>query len=207
MIDLLILVVIGFVVGLGGAVIPGPLLAFTIFDTIRKCKAVGHYVVLGHIIWEALIILLILLGLSNLMIQYKDVIYVVGGSVLVFMGMSMFRSGLEVKSKNSRINSSVLGGLFYTAFNPTQPPWWVSAGLALLLQGYELAGYLGIATVTFGHWLADMTYYSLISYIISKYGKVIIPKQKIVITILALFIITLGTYFIVSGLVKLLSIS
>ena len=202
MIDLLILVVIGFVVGLGGAVIPGPLLAFTIFDTIRKCKAVGHYVVLGHIIWEALIILLILLGLSNLMIQYKDVIYVVGGSVLVFMGMSMFRSGLEVKSKNSRINSSVLGGLFYTAFNPTQPPWWVSAGLALLLQGYELAGYLGIATVTFGHWLADMTYYSLISYIISKYGKVIIPKQKIVITTLAIFIITLGTYFIVSSVIR-----
>lgn len=207
MINLLILVMIGFVVGLGGAVIPGPLLAFTIFDTIRKCRVVGHYVVLGHIIWEALIILLILLGLSNLMIQYKDVIYVIGGSVLVFMGMSMFRSSFEVKSKNSRINSSVLGGLFYTAFNPTQPPWWVSAGLALLLQGYELAGYLGIATVTFGHWLADMTYYSLISYIISKYGKVIIPKQKIVITILAIFIITLGTYFIVSGLVELLSIS
>jgi len=109
---------------------------------------------------------------------------------------------LRLGLRNSRINSSLLGGLFYTAFNPTQPPWWASAGLALLLQGYELAGYLGIATVTLGHWLADMAYYSLVSYIISKYGKVIIPKQKIVITILAVFIITLGIYFIVSSVVK-----
>jgi len=202
MFDLLFLIMIGFIVGLGGAVIPGPLLAFVIFDTVRKCRVVGHYVVLGHIMWEGFIIFLILLGLGNLMIEFKDIIYVVGGSVLVFMGVSMLRGGFEVRTKDSRINSSLLGGLFYTAFNPTQPPWWASAGLALLLQGYELAGYLGIATVTLGHWLADMTYYSLISYIISKYGKVIIPKQKIVITILAIFIITLGIYFIVSSVVK-----
>jgi len=202
MFDLLFLIMIGFIVGLGGAVIPGPLLAFVIFDTVRKCRVVGHYVVLGHIMWEGFIIFLILLGLGNLMIEFKDIIYVVGGSVLVFMGVSMLRGGFEVRTKNSRINSSLLGGLFYTAFNPTQPPWWASAGLALLLQGYELAGYLGIATVTLGHWLADMAYYSLVSYIISKYGKVIIPKQKIVITILAIFIITLGIYFIVSSVVK-----
>ena len=202
MFDLLFLIMIGFIVGLGGAVIPGPLLAFVIFDTVRKCRVVGHYVVLGHIMWEGFIIFLILLGLGNLMIEFKDIIYVVGGSVLVFMGVSMLRGGFEVRTKDSRINSSLLGGLFYTAFNPTQPPWWASAGLALLLQGYELAGYLGIATVTLGHWLADMAYYSLVSYIISKYGKVIIPKQKIVITILAVFIITLGIYFIVSSVVK-----
>ena len=202
MFDLLFLIMIGFIVGLGGAVIPGPLLAFVIFDTVRKCRVVGHYVVLGHIMWEGFIIFLILLGLGNLMIEFKDIIYVVGGSVLVFMGVSMLRSGFKVRTKDSRINSSLLGGLFYTAFNPTQPPWWASAGLALLLQGYELAGYLGIATVTLGHWLADMAYYSLVSYIISKYGKVIIPKQKIVITILAVFIITLGIYFIVSSVVK-----
>jgi len=75
MIELLVSIMIGFTVGLGGALIPGPLLAFTIFDTVRKCRVVGHYVVLGHIIWEAFIISLILLGLSNFMTQYKDYIY------------------------------------------------------------------------------------------------------------------------------------
>jgi threonine/homoserine/homoserine lactone efflux protein len=202
MIELLVLIMIGFTVGLGGALIPGPLLAFTIFDTVRKCRVVGHYVVLGHIIWEAFIISLILLGLSNFMTQYRDYIYVVGGSVLVFMGFSMLKSGFKVRSKDSKINSSVVGGLFYTAFNPTQPPWWVSAGLALLTEGYELAGYLGITMVTLGHWLADTTYYTLISYIVSRYGKVIIPKQKIVISVLALFVAGLGTYFIISTLIK-----
>jgi len=99
MFDLLFLIMIGFIVGLGGAVIPGPLLAFVIFDTVRKCRVVGHYVVLGHIMWEGFIIFLILLGLGNLMIEFKDIIYVVGGSVLVFMGVSMLRGGFEVRTK------------------------------------------------------------------------------------------------------------
>ena len=56
--------------------------------------------------------------------------------------------------------------------------------------------------VALGHWLADITYHTLISYLVSRYGKVIIPKQKIVISVLALFIIGLGMYFIVSILTK-----
>lgn len=137
------------------------------------------------------------------MTQYEVFIYVAGGFVLILMGAFMIkrRSG-EVKIERSRINSSILGGVFYTAFNPTQPPWWATAGLVLLLQGYKLMGTIGIATVTMGHWLADLTYYTIISYIIYKYGKYINPWQRQISIILGLFIAILGIYFIINGTIK-----
>jgi len=62
MIESLALVAIGLVVGLSGAVIPGPLLAFTLFDTSKKQRVTGHYIMMGHVLWELGVILLILLG-------------------------------------------------------------------------------------------------------------------------------------------------
>jgi len=199
MLNLLALIMLGFVVGLSGAVIPGPLLAFVIFDAVRKHRVTGHLIIVGHALWEALIICLILFGLGSLIMQFRAIIYVAGGAMLILMGALMVRGGHEVKIESSKVNSSLLGGMFYTAFNPTQPPWWASAGLALLLQGYEVAGNLGIATVTFGHWLADLTYYTMISYVIFKYGRLLTPRQRHISLTLAVFIIVLGAYFIISG--------
>lgn len=163
----------------------------------------GHFVIVGHAIWEALVICLILLGLGSIMTQYVVFIYVAGGLVLILMGAFMIRSRKEgVKVESSRVNSSILGGVFYTAFNPTQPLWWATAGLALLLQGYELMGIMGIAIVTIGHWLADLTYYALVSYIIHKYGKYTNPWQKQISIILGLFVIILGLYFVVQGIIR-----
>jgi len=137
------------------------------------------------------------------MTQYEVFIYVAGGFVLILMGAFMVkrRSG-EVKVERSRVNSSILGGVFYTAFNPTQPPWWATAGLLLLLQGSALMGTIGIVIVTIGHWLADLTYYTLISYIIYKYGKYINPWQRQISIILGLFIAILGIYFMIIGTIK-----
>jgi threonine/homoserine/homoserine lactone efflux protein len=203
MLEILGLIFLGFAVGLGGAIIPGPLLAFVIFDSTRKRRATGHFVIIGHALWEALVICLILFGLSNIMTQYAVIIYVAGGIVLILMGVLMIKNrGGEVKVKSSKVNSSILGGIFYTAFNPTQPPWWATAGLALLLQGYEVMGTLGILIVTAGHWLSDLTYYAIISYAIYKYGKHIDPWQRQITIVLGLFLSALGIYFLFLGTTK-----
>lgn len=191
---------LGFAVGLSGAVIPGPLLAFVIFDSSRKRKITGHYVILGHALWEALVICLILLGLSGIMVQYEMSIYLIGGFVLIFMGALMIKKiGGEVKVKHSTVNSSILGGIFYTAFNPTQPLWWATAGLALLLEGSKLIGFAGIVTVTAGHWLADLAYYTIVSYAIYKYNRYVSSWQRQISVVLGLFLIALGTYFVING--------
>lgn len=203
MLELLGLLSLGFIVGLGGAIIPGPLLAFVIFDSTQKRRTTGHFIVFGHALWEALVICLILFGLSGVVIQHMIIIYIVGGFVLILMGILMIKNrGQEVKMKSSKVNSSLLGGVFYTAFNPTQPPWWATAGLALLLQGYEVMGAFGILIVTAGHWLSDLTYYTVISHAICKYGKYINPWQRQISTLLGFFLCALGMYFLFLGTIK-----
>ncbi|MEM2567658.1 MAG: LysE family transporter [Candidatus Bathyarchaeia archaeon] len=202
--EVALLLLIGFFVGLGGALIPGPLLAYVILDTTRKGKVTGHFVMVGHIIWEAFIIFLMLLGLGGVMLQYKPLIYIIGGITLSLMGALAIKAEMEVKVKDSKVNSSTLGGIFYTAFNPTQPPWWATAGLALLLQGYELLRNMGIVMVTIGHWLADFVYYTLVSCAINKYGRLFRSKRKLVALLLGTFVSALGMYFTITGVMEVL---
>ena len=200
-----VLVSIGLVVGLSGAVIPGPLLAFTLYDTSRKGRVTGHYIMMGHVLWEFGVILLILFGFGWTILGNSEIIYLAGGLVLALMGIKMIRSRTgEAKLGVTRVNSSLGGGIFYTAFNPTQPLWWATAGLALLLKGLEVMGILGVVLVTAGHWLADFGYYGFVSFVMHRHASYVNPKQRQISIILGLFLTALGTYFLEQGLEKLL---
>ena len=204
MFEVLALLSIGFVVGLSGAIIPGPLLAFTVFDTSRKRRVTGHAIILGHALWEFGIILIILLGFGGIVAQYRVVIYVIGGLALVLMGVSMIRSkGGEMEMGSSRVSSSLVGGVFYTAFNPTQPLWWATAGLALLLKGIEIMGIMGVVIVTLGHWLSDFAYYVFVSFMVHRHDKYINPRQREISIFLGILMATLGAYFLTQSLQQL----
>ena len=202
--ELLTLLSLGLVVGLSGAVIPGPLFGFTVFDTSRKKAMTGHRIILGHAVWESMIILIILLGFGGVITQNMLIIYIVGGAALVFMGVSMVRSkGREISMENSRVDSSFIGGIFYTAFNPTQPLWWATAGLALLLTGLEVMGIMGAVIVTAGHWLSDLAYYSFVSFMVHKHERYINPHQKAITVVLGVFMTCLGAYFLFQSIQQL----
>lgn len=191
-------------VGLSGAVIPGPLLAFTVYDSTKKGKATGHLVVFGHVAWELLVILVILLGFSWIILQGRVVIYSLGGPVLILMGLGMIRStASKVELQSSRTDSSLAGGVFYTAFNPTQPVWWATAGLALLLKGLEVMGVFGVVLVTAGHWLSDFFYYVLVSVMVHRHRRAIVPHQLLLSRGLGFFLVLLGAYFLVDALPRL----
>ena len=108
-----------FLVGLSGAMMPGPVLTITIGETARRLKAgertrgsatgtapeagrraqvrgalVGPLVVLGHAALEILLVAGIFLGLGRLLVlgPVKGGIGLVGGAVLVWMGAGMLRS-------------------------------------------------------------------------------------------------------------------
>ena len=201
----LILFSIGLVVGLSGAVIPGPLLAFTLYDTSKKGRVTGHYVMMGHVLWESGVILLILLGFGWIVLENSLVIYLAGGFALALMGLNMIRSRAnEVKMETARVNSSLGGGIFYTAFNPTQPLWWATAGLALLLKGLEVMGIAGVVLVTAGHWLADFGYYGVVSFVMHRHASYVNPRQRQISVLLGLFLTALGIYFLEQGLEKLI---
>jgi len=196
---------LGLVVGFSGAIIPGPLLAFTVFDTSRKKKITGPRIILGHAIWESVIILIILLGFGGLITQNILAIYILGGVALAAIGISMIRSkGKEISMEKSKVNSSFIGGIFYTAFNPTQPLWWATGGLALLLTGLEMMSIIGVLVVTAGHWLADLIYYSFVSFAVKRNEKHIVPHQKAIAIVLGVFMMLLGTYFLIQSIQQLL---
>ena len=200
-----ILFSIGLVVGLSGAVIPGPLLAFTLYDTSKKGRVTGHYVMMGHVLWESGVILLILLGFGWIVLGNSLVIYLAGGFALALMGLNMIRSRAnEVKMEAARVNSSLGGGIFYTAFNPTQPLWWATAGLALLLKGLEVMGIAGVVLVTAGHWLADFGYYGVVSFVMHRHASYVNPRQRQISVLLGLFLTALGIYFLEQGLETLI---
>jgi len=201
----LALVSIGLVVGLSGAVIPGPLLAFTLYDTSRKGRVTGHYIMMGHVLWEFGVILLILLGFGWIILGNSEIIYLAGGLVLALMGIKMIKSRTgEAKMDAAKVNSSLGGGIFYTAFNPTQPLWWATAGLALLLKGLEVMGILGVVLVTAGHWLADFGYYGFVSFVMHRHASYVNPRQRHISILLGFFLTALGIYFLEQGLEKLL---
>ena len=199
------LIYLGFIVGLSGAIMPGPLFAFTVFDTTRKSKITGHYVILGHAIWECLVILLILFGLGYIF-QWSEIIFLLGGLVLVWMGLGMTRKRTEsLEMEKSKVNSSLGGGLFYTAFNPTIPIWWGTAGLALLLKGSEVMGTLGVLLVAMGHWLSDFSYYTFVSFVIHRNKKYVNTKQRQMVIVLGLFVAAIGGYFVIQALGQLVT--
>lgn len=193
---------LGLLVGLSGAMIPGPLLAFTILDTSRKGRVTAHLIVAGHALWEAGIILLILLGFGWLIGGHEDLIYSAGGLVLGLMGIETIRGRGRAELGGSGVDSSLIGGIFYTAFNPTQPLWWATAGLALLLKGSEALGALGVALVTAGHWLSDLAYYLFVSLVVHWKSELVRPKR--ISVPLGLFMLALGAYFLAQGLGGLL---
>lgn len=194
------LFLLGFAVGLSGAIIPGPFTAFTVFDTARKRKVTGPIIVAGHVVWEFLIILALLLGFGWLISVARLYIYILGGAVLVLMGFGMVRGDHSASQmRSARTGSSFLGGIFYTAVNPTQPVWWATAGLVLLLQGMDAMGMLGLAVVTAGHWSSDFAYYTLVSYLVKSQERYVSRHQREIALVLGGFIAVLGLTFIAQG--------
>ena len=91
LIDVIILISIGFMIGLSGAIIPGPLFTFTVLHTSKKRKITGHLIIFGHIIWELLIILIILFRFGGFLIENRLIIYVIGGCVLILMSFQIIK--------------------------------------------------------------------------------------------------------------------
>jgi threonine/homoserine/homoserine lactone efflux protein len=215
------LIGIGFFTGLSGALIPGPMLAYVISDTLKKGASSGPLTVLGHVFVELLLIVALVLGLglTSYFLDHKSWIYVIGGIALILMAILVIKEsgrarseleqggidkGIGVRSVKYAYNSSIVGGVLFTAFNPAFIPWWVTIGYPLLLQGFEWLALAGIALVSVGHFLSDLTWYSFVSYSFSRGSKFFVGKRYEVISLLlALFVIVLGAFFFAKGITGL----
>lgn len=196
--------VLGFLIGLTGALAPGPTLVATINATLAGNWTAGLKVSLGHILIETAIFFLIILGLAGFATPYTTAIAVIGGSALIIFGImtiSGSRSASLSAVPGKAATSPYMAGLLTSAANPYFWIWWLSVGSALLISSLE-GGLILAAVFMIGHWAADTSWYTFISTGISR-GKTILSDTTYhrIMAACGVFLIFFGLYYLAGVLV------
>lgn len=194
---------IGFIVALSGVLIPGPMLAYIIMKTLSSDVRTGTFAALGHIIVELGILLLVMLGLSYLLREplLQAGVCSVGGVLLLVLGLLNLTHVGRVNELPSNVGLKyhpVIGGvLFSTILNPSVFLWWATIGLAMLVEAYLVAALAGVVFWLAGHFLADLTWFSLVSYSVAR-GKWLIGTSgyKVILIICGCVLVGFGLFFI-----------
>jgi threonine/homoserine/homoserine lactone efflux protein len=175
--DIPILFITAFGIGLSGALIPGPFLSAAIVGSIKRGFRYGPLMVVGHSSLELALVLALLGGVAAILTNtiVANAISVLGGAFLIFMGISM---GLDVlgsrislrDTKNTdqglRLMNPVIAGLAFSLANPTWWIWWATVGLSYITMAMK-SGWLGLAAFYSGHLLADLAWYSLVAFMVT----------------------------------------
>ncbi|MBN2154857.1 MAG: LysE family transporter [Candidatus Lokiarchaeota archaeon] len=154
---------ITFLIGLGGAMSPGPLLTYTIIKSLeakKKAFLVGLFISTGHTLIELLLITVLMFGLG-VVLSYPVVLILIGvagGAILMFFSYQILKdirkgtldmSFLETAedsadettksiSKNSRGKlyeiHPIIGSILFLMSNPYWWLWWGTAGLSIIVE-------------------------------------------------------------------------
>ncbi len=192
-------------VGLSGALVPGPLLAMNIAESARRGFWVGPILVGGHGIMEVAMVAALTLGLSRVLEQglLAAAIGIGGGLFLLYMGYGLFRTPAQLPvndaSPPSLGRSPLVAGALVSLANPYWFLWWATVGSSYVIWALSL-GAAGLLLFYLGHILSDLSWYSLVSFLISRGKRIIRPRvYRGLLWGCGAFMLALGGYFIYSG--------
>jgi threonine/homoserine/homoserine lactone efflux protein len=203
MYDLVSMLVVGFVIGLTGALAPGPTLVATIQASLTGDWKTGLKVSCGHMVVETVIFLLIVLGLAAVAQPYTTLIAGIGGIALIVFGVLTLRGcrdatlavvSQEVSGKAA--SNPYMAGLLTSAANPYFWIWWLSVGSTMVIAGLE-GGLVLAGAFMIGHWAADTGWYTLVSTGVSR-GKTVMSDRiyHVVMAACGVFLILFGLYYL-----------
>jgi len=197
---------LGFTIGLTGALVPGPMLFATIEASLKKGWLAGPELVFGHMLIEFAICILIFFGAASFIGERTiSLVSLLGGLALVIFGLLTLKEAKVSSSahRNSNhtgrnfISSPITAGIITSVSNPYFWVWWFTAGSALVLQEYKLGIVISISYLI-GHWTADFSWYTAISGSFSRGKALLSPKaHKITLYTCGTFLILFGTWFVV----------
>lgn len=198
--------VLGFIIGLTGALAPGPTLIATIQSSIRHGWTSGPRVTGGHVIAEFLVVILIAAGIPFLPEGSSILIAGIGGIALLVFGAMTIRSArssvLKVTDNAQDGASPFLAGLVTSILNPYFWIWWFSVGSALLLSSLN-SGILGLVAFITGHWLSDLSWFTFVSVSVHKSRAFLGNREYMFIMVgCGLLLILFGVWFIYSGVIQ-----
>lgn len=197
-------------IGLSGALMPGPMLSVCIAESYKKGFWAGPYIVLGHAMPEFALMVLFSLGL-NRFIKNDTVIGVIGIVGGLFLGWLAIRIFVEVRqgitidltAKEDIGWGPVVAGVWTSVSNPGWIVWWATIGARYILLALD-HGIVGLAFFFVGHEMADLVWYSLVSFLVSRgRGRISDRVYHVVLYICSLMVFGFAVLFFVNGIMNL----
>jgi threonine/homoserine/homoserine lactone efflux protein len=185
-----------------GVMTPGPMFAVTVAKSYRSPWA-GPKIAIGHAIIEVPIILLIYFGFTRFFqhTAVQIVLSIIGGAMLVWMGIGMFRTRKAVVENGKDLAyGAITAGIIMSATNPFFLLWWATAG-SMLVMKFAQFGTAGLPVFIATHWICDLVWLSFISFLIYRTKNLWGQKlQSIIIIACSLLMSGFGVWFIISGI-------
>ncbi|AZR72024.1 lysine transporter LysE [Anoxybacter fermentans] len=206
--SILELFVSAFIIGLSGAMMPGPLLTYVINSSLRRGFIAGPLLVFGHALLELTLVILMILGLSKLFANstFTAVVGIIGGSVLFWMGYGMIKAAIkkeisieDASPKEGKVSGLILPGAIVSASNPYWILWWATVGMTYLANASK-QGIMGVSAFYFGHIFSDLIWYSFVAWIVAFGRKVLNDKMyRGLVAVFGVVLIYFAATFIIDG--------
>ncbi|MEM1586879.1 MAG: LysE family transporter [Candidatus Bathyarchaeia archaeon] len=203
-----------FLAALTGAVVPGPVFALVLSESLKSGRASGPLIILGHFLIECVVVLMIFMGLQPSLQskEIRSIIGYVGGVMLIFVGLKSILDALKVKAEDALSISSIIKrgrtpsyklvflGFLTSCSNPYFFLWWLTTGLPIMVNSISMAGILGFISFLVGHAAADLSWFSFVSCSVHE-GKRVLNEKTLQAVLFgsSLFLIFFAAYIIFSA--------
>jgi threonine/homoserine/homoserine lactone efflux protein len=171
---------LSLLMSLSGALMPGPLLTYTIARTLHPTRGgwlTGARVIAGHAALEGVLLCALVAGVVEFLRAplAAKIIGVVGACLLLYMGVGLIRETLRGKRIDldagqqegsdmvSRMHPT-MAGVLVSMSNPYWWIWWVTIGSAFLVRfDITLSRWQALVAFFLGHEIGDLGWYSAVS--------------------------------------------
>ncbi len=190
------------VISFSGVMAPGPMFAVTLAKSYRTPWA-GTWIALGHAVVEVPLVLLIFYLLHQFSpgVTARLVISLLGGGMLTWLGIGMFRARRAVVGGGRDMPcGAVTAGILMSALNPFFLLWWATIGTSLIDRFREYGAnnpFLFIAV----HWMCDLVWLSFVAVVIYRTRTLWGTKlQQGMFVLCSLLLMGFGGWYVYSGI-------
>lgn len=197
-----------FMIGLTGAMSPGPFLTVTITETCTRGRRAALTLLAGHALVELAVLAGFAFGLQRVlrMPAVSTALALGGGAFLLWMGGDLLSGVLRRRITLSTASGAapprfgpLVQGALVSASTPYWWLWWATIGAKLALDGLAI-GPAGVAAFYLGHQAADVVWYTaVVSAVHSGRGLLSDRVYRGVLGACAAFLVFLGASFVVAG--------
>ena len=190
------------VISLSGVMMPGPMFAVAVARSYHS-PSTGAKMALGHAIVEIPLMLIIYFGLGRFFDRepIQIALYLVGGALLVWMGIAMFRRRQKPVEEAGELKyNSVVSGVITSVANPLFFLWWAAVGSMLIMKSlnFGVTGFILLITI---HLLCDFGWLFFISNIVYRTQSIWKDKFRVGLLIACSFLlIGFGGWFLTTGI-------